>query len=266
MGSFADVTALQPRDGGRFGADVHPEWTIAGKPNGGYLLAILARAAIGVSAHEHPIAASAHYLHAPEPGPVDLVAEVLRAGRSATQVRVRMSQGGQSCVEGLLTIGTLARGTTPHWAGGVPHVDATDPADAVQVPGRSPAGHRVAIMDQVDLRLDRASLGFADGRPSGRGELTGWLALPDGADFDPVALLYAVDAFPPATFDIEMTGWVPTLELTVYVRSWPAPGPVRILQKAQLIEAQRFDEQCWVWDSAGRPVAHGTQLAAIRLG
>jgi hypothetical protein len=59
---------------------------------------------------------------------------------------------------------------------------------------------------------------------------------------------------------------VPTLELTVYVRSWPAPGPVRVLQKAQLIEAQRFDEQCWVWDRAGRPVAHGTQLAAIRLG
>ncbi|HEU5265318.1 MAG TPA: thioesterase family protein, partial [Jatrophihabitans sp.] len=125
---------------------------------------------------------------------------------------------------------------------------------------------RVAIMDQVDLRLDPGSLGFASGQPTGRGELTGWLALPGDESFDPISLLYAVDAFPPATFDIELTGWVPTLELTVYVRALPAPGPVRVMQKAQLIEAQRVDEQCWVWDSTGRPVAHGTQLAAIRLG
>jgi hypothetical protein len=78
--------------------------------------------------------------------------------------------------------------------------------------------------------------------------------------------MYAVDALPPATFDIEMTGWVPTLELTVYVRALPAPGPVRVLQKAQLIDGQRVDEACWIWDGTGRLVASGTQLAGIRLG
>ena len=75
-----------------------------------------------------------------------------------------------------------------------------------------------------------------------------------------------MDAFPPATFEIEPTGWVPTLELTAYVRALPAPGPVRILQKAQLIEGQRVDETCLVWDSRGRLVAQATQLAGIRLG
>ena len=75
-----------------------------------------------------------------------------------------------------------------------------------------------------------------------------------------------MDAFPPATFDIEFAGWVPTLELTAYVRALPAPGPVQIVQRAQLIEAGRVDEVCYVWDSAGRLVAHGTQLAGIRLG
>ena len=264
--TFADVTALQSEAGGRFAAELHPDWTIGGRPNGGYLLAILARAAVEVCAHEHPIAASAHYLHAPEPGPVQLSTEVLRAGRSASQVRVRMNQGAQACVEALLTIGTLDVGSKPYWTDGVPDVESLDPADAIRVPGRTPTGVRVAIMDQVDLRLDPGSLGFAHGRPSGRGELAGWLALPDGEPFDAVSLLYAVDALPPATFDIEMTGWVPTLELTVYVRALPAPGSVRVLQKAQLIDAQRVDEQCWVWDGAGRPVAHGTQLAGIRLG
>ena len=79
-------------------------------------------------------------------------------------------------------------------------------------------------------------------------------------------LLFAVDAFPPATFDIEFSGWVPTLELTVYVRAVPAPGPVRVLQRAQLINDGRVDESCFVWDTTGRLVAQGTQLAGIRLG
>ena len=33
-----------------------------------------------------------------------------------------------------------------------------------------------------------------------------------------------------------------------------------------LIDAQRVDEACWIWDGTGRLVAHGTQLAGIRLG
>jgi hypothetical protein len=96
--------------------------------------------------------------------------------------------------------------------------------------------------------------------------LRGWLALPGDERFDPFSLIYAVDSFPPATFDVELSGWVPTLELTVYVRALPAPGPVRVLHRAHLIDAQRVDEVCWIWDSTGRPVAHGTRLAGIRLG
>jgi hypothetical protein len=121
-------------------------------------------------------------------------------------------------------------------------------------------------MDQLEVRLEPDSSGFTTGTPSGRGELRGWLALPDQEPFDPISLLLAVDAFPPATFDIEFSGWVPTLELTVYVRALPAPGPVRILQRAQLIDAQRVDESCYVWDCTGRLVAQGSQLAGIRLG
>jgi hypothetical protein len=121
-------------------------------------------------------------------------------------------------------------------------------------------------MRQVEVRLEPDSAGFMRGAPSGRGELRGWLALPGGEPFDALSLLYAVDAFPPATFDIEMSGWVPTFELTAYVRAVPAPGPVRVLQRAQLIQGHRVDEACFVWDRDGRLVAQATQLAGIRLG
>ena len=121
-------------------------------------------------------------------------------------------------------------------------------------------------MDQIEVRLQADSGGFVAGAPTGRGELRGWLALPGGESFDPTSLLFAVDAFPPATFDIEYSGWVPTLELTVYIRALAAPGPVRVLQRAELIDAQRVDESCYVWDGTGRLVAQGRQLAGIRLG
>jgi hypothetical protein len=121
-------------------------------------------------------------------------------------------------------------------------------------------------MDQIELRLEPDSAGFTRGQPRGLGELRGWLGLPEDEPFDPASLLFAVDAYPPATFDIEFAGWVPTLELTVYVRALPAPGPVRVLQRAQLIDGQRVDEACFVWDRTGRLVAQGVQLAGIRLG
>jgi hypothetical protein len=267
MGSaFSAVTALVPTSPGRFEGAISPDWTIAAKPNGGYLLAMLGRAAAHVGSHPHVIAASATYLRSPDPGPVDVEAQVLRGGRSASQVRARMSQGGRSCVEALITTSELQPETEPYWTAGLAMPDVAAPERCLRVPGRSPLGLPVPIMDQVDLRIDPADTGFARGEPSGRGELKGWLTLPADEPFDPVALLYAVDAFPPATFEIEATGWVPSLERTVYVRALPAPGPVRIQHRAQVIDAQKVDEVCCAWDARGRLVAQGTQLAGIRLG
>lgn len=262
---FSAVTDLAETGPGRFAGDLSPEWTIGGKPNGGYLLAMLGRAATTVGAHGDVIAASAHYLRSPDPGPVEIEAEVLRAGRSASQVATRMAQDGTRCVEAVLTTADLAP-TTPFWADGLPDPGTVPYEACVPLVPRSPGGLRVALLDHVEVRLEPASAGFTTGTPSGRGELRGWLALPDGEPFDPLSLLFAVDAFPPATFDIAFTGWVPTLEMTAYVRALPRPGPVRVLQRAQLVDGQRVDEACFVWDATGRLVAQATQLAGIRLG
>lgn len=154
----------------------------------------------------------------------------------------------------------------PYWAKGLPEISATTFEECERLVPILPNGKTVAIMEQVEVRFDPESSGFARGEPAGRGELRGWLALPGGEAFDPTSLLFAVDAFPPATFDVEFSGWVPTFELTAYVRALPVRGPVRVLLRAQLIESQRVDESCFVWDGAGRLVAQGTQLAGVRLG
>ena len=58
---------------------------------------------------------------------------------------------------------------------------------------------------------------------------------------------------------------MPTLELTAYLRALPAPGPLRVRQRARLVAADRVDEECDVWDSTGALVAAASQLAAVRL-
>lgn len=263
---FSAVSAVARREPGRFDAEIYPEWTMAGKPNGGYLLSMLGRAATYMSVHDHVIAASAHYLRSPEPGPVLIATEPLRSGRSASQVRARMEQDGQACVEALITASHLDGDMAPYWERGLPESGRSSYEDCSRLIPRLPNGNRVAIMEQIEVRLEPDSSGFTTGHPSGRGELSGWLALPGAEAFDATSLLFAVDSFPPATLDIEFSGWVPTLEMTVYVRALPVSGPVRVLQRAHLIDAGRVDESCFVWDMSGRLVAEGTQLAGVRLG
>lgn len=264
---FSQVSAVTPRAEGRFAADVSADWTINAKPNGGYLLAMLGRAALASTPHPHVLSASAQYVAPPEPGPVDIDVHVLRVGRSASQVHARMTQDGQDCVESLITTSTVPDSdTAPYWTAGLARADVAPFDDCLRLPGQSPTGMPIAMAEQVDLRLDPATTGFAVGRPGGSGELRGWLALQAENEFDPVSLVYAVDAFPPGTLEVEVTGWVPTLELTVYVRALPVPGPVQVVQRAHVIDGQRVDEACFVWDGSGRLVAQGTQLAGIRLG
>jgi acyl-coenzyme A thioesterase PaaI-like protein len=257
--AFSAVTALVSAGDGRFTGVVDPEWTIAGKPNGGYLLAMLGRAAALVADHEQVIVASATYLRAPDPGKAVITAEVLRAGRSAAQVRATLIQDDVPCVEALCIVAGLDPDAAPYWSAGLPPAGTVPFADCVRLPGVN------AIMNQVEVRLEPDTAGWTSRQPTGRGELRGWLALPGGEDFTPLSLLYAVDAFPPATLDIAYSRWVPTLSMSVYVRALPAPGPVRVLHRAQLVDDGRVDEVCFVWDGTGRMVAQSTQLAGIRF-
>ncbi|HEY7070661.1 MAG TPA: thioesterase family protein [Acidimicrobiales bacterium] len=268
---FDRATAVTARDGNAVhDTVVDPGWTIGDKPNGGYLLAILARCAVDAAgaiegpAHPHPVAATATYVAPPAVGPAEIHSEVLRRGRGMSQVRSRLVQDGTTRVDATLTLGRLDASAEPWW-GGTPAPAVPPPEGPRPAPAPSPTGMVVPIMDRVDMRLDPATAGFREGRPGGGGELRAWLSFTDGREPDPFSLLYAVDALPPATFELAAsTGWVPTLSLTAYVRALPAPGPLLVRQRAGLVEARLVDEVCEVWDSRGRLVAQATQLAAIR--
>ena len=266
----ATAVAAGP-DGTTFEMAIDPGWTVGPKPNGGSLLAAAARAAglaLGAAGSEHrdPLSSTAHYLAAPDPGPATVVTDVMRTGRSASQVRVTIVQDGVSCVHATFTMGTLDPAIEAPWWSNQRPFDLPPIDECVKVPSSTgEGGPVVSIMDRSDLRLDPDVIGFALNQPSGRAELRGWISLADGRPVDPLALLFICDAFPPATFELARTGWVPTISLTAYVRAVPAPGPLRVRQAVQVVDGGRFDEICEVWDTRDRLVAQATQLAAIRI-
>src|SRR5439155_22308355 len=101
---FAAAIALRPLGDGTFAAELPSLWTVGNKAHGGFLTALLAKAAL--TAHSgngqlppEPLAVSVQFLHAPEVGPALVRTETRKAGRQATVTAVRLEQRGRSCVE-----------------------------------------------------------------------------------------------------------------------------------------------------------------------
>lgn len=271
MSEFSDVSAITSSGENRWTAEIDEGWTILGNPNGGYLQTVMARVAMSAvdpsDGHPHVVAASTHFLRSPRPGTVELESELMRTGRSTSQVRVRMVQDAKVAAESLFTLGELDGGDSApdiDWSAS----DLPDPGapfdDCVRfTPPREQ--FPVEILHHAGLYLHPGQTAFTSGQPSGLGKVRAWVELPDDEDFTPESLLLAADILPPAPFDIKPGGWVPTIELTTYVRARPAPGPVNVLLAANLIQGDRVDETATVWDSAGRLVAQSHQLAGIRF-
>lgn len=268
--TFEAATSVVPRDHdasgrGQYDVELANEYSIMGsRPNGGYMLACLGRAALHAaqeagSTHEHVISASAQFLSSPELGPAQIVTEIDRVGRSATQVSAVIGVGGVRGVRAQFTLGTLHEGSTPFWGEIVPC-----PFPALDDLAPSPmAGERgVTLQFDPDAGLQVTPDGWTVG---GGGEFRAYLRNETVDVFDTVGLLFAADGLPPATFGVVQTGWVPTLAITVYNRAVPAPGPLRLRFRVNVIHDGFADEICEAWDSEDRLVMQSTQLTAIRI-
>jgi hypothetical protein len=242
---------------------VDESWSVGGKPHGGWLLREAVRLALD-EGHPHPLAVSAHYVSSPDHGQADVEVERLRTGRRVASSRVRISQGAAVRAEVLVSAGTLSS-AEPYWTrpGAPPQLPPVE--QCPRTPAVGPTGVRVGYFDHVDLRMDPATAQWAVGQPAGQAEVRGWMRRADEADACPLDLLVFADAMPPATFDLGLFGWIPTLELAVHLRGLAAPGWLRVVQRATVLRDGWVDEECLIWDSADRLVVQARQLAGYRL-
>jgi acyl-CoA thioesterase len=257
MSAFDAATAITPRAGGGiYDTSLDLGWSIAGKPNGGYLLAILARAATQAVDRPHPLAVSGHFLRPPDGGPAEVRVEVVKTGRTVATVRATLWQHDRPCLDTLVTAGELTGDPVDYAAESMPILPSPDDCRS-----RADTPFKVELLDHVDVLLDPATAPFP--APTGHPMIQGWLRFRDGADADALALALAVDAMPPTVFHLDKLGWAPTVELTFLLRGIPAPGWLTFRAEATFVADGWFDENATVWDSSGRLVAQSRQLALL---
>jgi hypothetical protein len=267
---FDRDTALTPRAPGVYDIDLSAGWTIINAVNGGYLLAVLGRALADALPHADPFTISAHYLTASQPGPAVVRTETVRTGRTLSTGQASLFQYDEQGreverIRVLASYGDLD--SLPDDVRTTARPPAFPPMDQCFGPSDSPAPvpGSSAITDRLMIKIDPATLGWAVGAPSGKGEMRAWFGLADGRDADPLSLLLAVDALPPTAFELGISGWVPTVELTVHVRSRPAPGPLRVSITTRNLAGGFLEEDAEIWDTEDRLVAQSRQLARARL-
>ena len=260
--------AVTPDGAGAWTADLDGGWSVGGGINGGYALAVIGNALrAAVPDRPDPLAVSAYYLGPTAPGPATVRTRMLRDGRGTATLAADLVQpdgdGEATRLTVLATYGHL---------GALPDEVATT-APEPELPPRAqcisndlaPAEIRAfaPLMGRFEMLFDPACVGWAVGEPSGRGMLQAWFRLNGEREPDPIALLTVVDALPPVAFDLGLFGWAPTMELSVHVRAVPAPGWLKVRHETRNIAGGLFEEDCEVWDSAGRLVAQSRQLAKL---
>ncbi|MEU9759572.1 thioesterase family protein [Streptomyces sp. NPDC047987] len=268
---FDRDTAVTLREEGVYDAELSAGWTIIHAVNGGYLLAMLGRALGDALPHPDPFSISAHYLTPSVPGPAVIRTQMARTGRTLSTGQASLFQYAQDGTEVerirvLATYGDLDALSEEVRTSAKP--PAIPPVEHCLGPGDGPAPipGSSAIADRIDIKLDPATVGWAIGAPSGKGEMRGWFGLADGRDPDPLSLLLTVDALPPTAFELGLKGWTPTVELTTHVRCRPAPGPLRVSITTRNLAGGFLEEDADVWDSADRLVAQSRQLARASRG
>ncbi|HEY5438101.1 MAG TPA: thioesterase family protein [Acidimicrobiales bacterium] len=264
--SLRDAAAVEPLGPGRYGVTISDDYTVVGRPNGGYLQCVLGNAALaaatdGGAPHVHVTSITTNFMSAPSVGRAELLTDVRRVGRGVSFVHVTTEQESVVTTESLVTLGTLDGDSA------IRYMDATPPDVAPREQClRRTVVEEVKIMGVVDFLLDPSSAGWLDGGRSEKGEVLGWLRLDDGAsNWDAWSLLFASDGLPPGTFPLGSSGWVPTLQLTTYVRRVPVGEWLRARQWCIVIADDTVDERCELFDERGEMVASSSQLAMVRF-
>ena len=230
---FRAAVAVEPLGDGQFGAELGDLWTVGPKAHGGLLMVLLVQAALARLAADapglapDPLAVAADFLRAPDPGPVTMATEVLKTGRTASVVAVRMHQDGTLMMAASVTAGRLPDGE-PRWSEArelpvEPPAEAIDPAAGPTVFG---------LARTCDLRFDAETMAFIR-REQAPPALHGWARTRD----EPVDVLFALlagDILPPTVFNLGgAPGWAPTVQLTALLRAHPAPGWLRVASRGR---------------------------------
>lgn len=269
---FTDAMALTALGDGVYGGELNEHWTIGPKVHGGAMLALCANAARTELAGgqergddtdgAEPIAVSANFLWAPDPGQMRVVTTVRKRGRRVSLIDVELNQGDRTAVRAAITLGEPEHDVPPLLSAN-PVVPLMTPEPP---PGLDPIGpgHHMADIVHLAHGCDiRPSLTTMAPRSDGGPPVIEYWVRPREDAPDVLFALLCGDVSAPVTFGVNRFGWAPTVQLTAYLRARPADGWLRVICTTTQIGQEWFDEDHVVVDCEGRIIVQSRQLALV---
>ena len=227
-------------------------------PNGGYLSAVLLRAAVEATGGLTPRALHVHFLSALPVGPASVATTILRAGRSLTTVDVTLTAGERTIV-GRASLGPSREG-----------VVFSDVSAPVAPPPEGLAVEEWPEDDEFSChrRYDmRFVAGGAHRYDHEEAEALGWLRTEDAAPVDHVVLTALADSWPPPIARRQWSGMgAPTMDLAIHFRDplhQPIDDFVLLHSRTRVANDGFADLDTDVWTRDGRLLATARQLGLL---
>jgi acyl-CoA thioesterase len=139
--------------------------------------------------------------------------------------------------------------------------DLTPLKDCIPIPELP----RYTIFHHMDVRLDPGCAGWMSGRLTEKSELKGWIRFKDGRPFDQLSILLLADSFPPPVLASQgVIAWIPTIEMSVNIRSLPKAKWLRCIFCSRFINSGFVEEDGELWDENGEIVAISRQISQFQ--
>ncbi|MFW0785962.1 thioesterase family protein [Gordonia sp. CPCC 206044] len=253
---------------------IDPVFTIGPKVHGGSVQMVVARAArsaldalvpVGEAAEQkYPVAISSDYLSAPDPAEVDIEVTVRKTGRTVTVLTVDIVQGGRTMVASSVTCARPDVGAPRYSAPNLLDLMPVEPTRTALWLDGSPLEEVNHLGPALELALDPVTVPMVRGE-KGDPVVRGW-ARPKGGEPDAEFGILIGDISVPVVMNLGLLGWAPTVQLTTYVRRYPAPGWLRFAATSTEVGPGMFEEDHLVVDSTGAVIVQTRQLALIPQG
>ncbi len=260
MHQFDRDILLAPDEPFSYSANITENWSINGVPDGGYLMAILAKAMMDQCKMRSTPIITANYLSRCEPGEARILIERMAASKQFERFQACLHQSGD---EKIRAFGTFASENIDCV---LESYEASEPMIAeVEKCVPVPELPNFTLFSQLDIRLDPRCTGWVSGKLSDNSEIMGWIKFKHERPFDAFSILLIADSFPPAVLTSQgMVAWVPTIEFSVNIRNIPTTQWLKCVFRTRFITCGLLEEDGEIWDATGQLIAISRQIAQYR--
>lgn len=228
---------------GYYTINISDNWNINNTPNGGYLMALILRSMYDFCHKKDSPILITNFISRLEPGPAIIKIERTAESKQLEWIQAKIIQNGADKVT---ATGTFLNNTTASeksYENGPPALPPLK--ECVNIP----AMPNFSMYNNMDVYLDPACAGWAQGKYTDKSEHRGYIMFKKPRDHDIFSIALCSDAFPPPVFSTRgVSTWVPTIQFNLNVRELSSSDILQGVFRTRFISHGICEEDGELWD------------------